>query len=422
MTYEFRMPDIGEGIAEVEVIEWRVAVGDRISQDQPVVAVQTDKALVEMPSPVAGVLSAFGAEAGEVIPVGSVLFIVEQSDGASVSVPHPGAAGPADPSVTTADASAAPGRVATESRSGARVKAAPSVRQLAVERGIDLATLAGSGPGGRVVREDVENAASQAPVAAANGAQLVGDPQRAVAAPKTTDTAEDEVVPLRGLRRQIAKNMVASWRAIPHITDWRQADASNLVAVRAAIREAHPENAAPLTYLPLLVKIVATALTGHPLMNATMAPDADEYVLHHRIHLGIATSTPDGLLVPVVEDADRKSVVELAAEIAELVEATRGRKVAARQLTGGTYTVNNVGALGGSMATPIIRSPEVGIMAFGRIADQVVAQGGVPAVKPVITLSSVGDHRLHDGDTLSAFTTDVVRLVENPLILLGNLR
>jgi len=232
----------------------------------------------------------------------------------------------------------------------------------------------------------------------------------------------DERIPLRGLRRQIAKNMVEAWRTIPHITDWRQADAGRLIAARDDLRRAYPDVAGQLTFVPLLVKIVATALRSNPLMNASLTPEVDAYVLHSRVNIGIATSTPDGLLVPVVRDADQKSVVELATETAELVALSRSRKASAEQLTGGTYTVNNLGALGGTMGTPIIRSPEVGILAFGRITETVVARGGQPVVVPIMTLSSVGDHRLHDGEELSAFTATVVQLIENPVRLLGTLR
>jgi pyruvate dehydrogenase E2 component (dihydrolipoamide acetyltransferase) len=313
-----------------------------------------------------------------------------------------------------------------------RVKAAPAVRRLADEYGVDLASVPGTGPGGRVLSEDVLRATTAA--APPSSAAPVQAPQRLEPAPVpasapvavTVGRAEplptDETIPLRGLRRQIARNMVESWRTIPHILDWRQADATQLRTAREALRRAYPEAAGAMSFVPLLVKIVATALKAHPLMNASLTPEADGYVLHSRVHIGIATSTPDGLLVPVVRDADRKSVVELAQEIGELIALTRERRASPQQLTGGTYTVNNFGALGGTMGTPLIRSPEVGILGFGRIADTVVARDGQPVVVPVMTLSSVGDHRLHDGAELNAFTTAVVQLIEDPFRLLGELR
>lgn len=424
MTFEFRMPDIGEGIAEVEIIDWLVSVGDRVAEDQLVVTVETDKARVDMPSPVAGTLAALGAEPGAVIPVGSLLFTVEQDGSSLAPAAQQAATAVPVPSAAVEHPSAGPS-VPTPVRT--RVKAAPSVRRFADERGVDLASMAGTGPGGRVTKEDVLAAAgggatSPPAESAPEPTLLAPSPVPAPTAPPRAPLPVDQVIPLRGLRRSIAKNMVESWRTIPHIIDWRQADATRLMAARDDLRQAYPDVAGQMTYVPLLVKIVATALLSNPLMNASLTPESDGYVLHSRINIGIATSTPDGLLVPVVRDADGKSVVELATEIAELVTITRSRKASQEQLTGGTYTVNNVGALGATMGTPIIRSPEVGILGFGRITETVVARNGQPAVAPLMTLSSVGDHRLHDGEELGAFTRAVVELIENPVRLLGTLR
>ncbi|MGH3259805.1 MAG: dihydrolipoamide acetyltransferase family protein, partial [Streptosporangiaceae bacterium] len=257
----------------------------------------------------------------------------------------------------------------------------------------------------------------RADMAARPRADMAARPSAAAAA-----RLPDEHVPLRGLRREIAKNMAESWRTIPHITDWREADATQLIEARRVLQAHAPAVAGALTYVPFFVKITATALRHHPLLNASFDEEQQEYVLHRRIHIGIATSVPDGLLVPVVRDADTKTVVELAEEIAELVRLARERKASREQLTGGTYTVNNFGAIGGHMGTPIIRPPEVGILGFGRMSDRVVAVDGRPAVRPTIALSSVGDHRLHDGDTLGTFTSAVAELIEHPYALLGELR
>jgi pyruvate dehydrogenase E2 component (dihydrolipoamide acetyltransferase) len=302
------------------------------------------------------------------------------------------------------------------------------VRRLADELGVALTSVAGTGPGGRILKEDVEHAVSgtSARDSHAGSAALASAPPSVKAdPPRRQDSptrAFDVTIPLRGLRRSIAKNMSLSWRTVPHITDWRPADAANLIEARDALRRAHPDVAGVITFLPIMLKIVATSLVANPLMNASVSGDEEGYVLHSQINLGIATSTPDGLLVPVVRDADRKSVVELAVETAELIELTRARKASTEQLTGGTYTVNNVGALGGTTGSPIIRPPEVGILGFGRITDTVVARDGHPVVRPVMMLSSVGDHRLHDGQELSTFTKLLVDLIENPYQLLGTLR
>lgn len=438
MTYEFRMPDIGEGIAEVEIIEWLIAVGDHVDEDQVVVSIETDKSIVEMPTPVAGTVSRLGANPGDTVPVGQMLFTLDPD--AAEAVPAKTAASTPPPPMPSSPPASEPTvpRGADEALTtttvgiSRRVKAAPAVRRLADEHGIDLAAVNATGPGGRVSKDDIKALISVAGAPAGTSTSQVSAvthvqpavprfPQQSVAQDEAGDAA-DTVVPLRGLRRTIAKNMTESWRNIPHIVDWRQADARQLISVRTELREAWPHQAAHLTFLPLLVKIVAAALAEHPLMNASLSPESDEYVLHGRISIGIATSTPDGLLVPVIHDADRKTIVELAGEMAELVDLTRRRKATGAQLTGGTYTVNNIGALGATMGTPIIRSPEVGILGFGRIVDTVLAVNGVPTVRPMVTLSSVGDHRLHDGDTLSAFTAHVVELIEQPARLLGTLR
>ena len=246
--------------------------------------------------------------------------------------------------------------------------------------------------------------------------------RRPGAAESPTVTCRTSTSPLRGLRREIAKKMAESWRSVPHITAWRETDATQLIEARRALIAHAPAAAGALTYVTFFVKITAMALQRHPLMNASFDEEAQEYVLHRRINIGIATAAPDGLLVPVVRDADTKTIIELADEISELVAVARERRASREQLTGGTYTVNNFGSIGGHMGTPIIRTPEVGILGFGRIADRVVAVDGSPVVRKTIMLSSVGDHRLHDGDTLGAFTSAVADLIEHPYALLGELR
>jgi pyruvate dehydrogenase E2 component (dihydrolipoamide acetyltransferase) len=423
------MPDIGEGIAEIEIIEWHVSVGEKISPDQVVATIQTDKSMVEMPTPLSGTVVMLGAQAGDLLPIGNILIAVETADDALVTVSEPKSPDSASPAnVSLATPARGPGEALSVSSSGpsVRVKAAPSVRRLAMQQGVDLTTVQGSGPGGRILDGDVVAAAnawtSPIPTDAASTSTHATDARGRVRLAGSPDSAEDdEHVPLRGLRRQIAKKMVESWRTVPHITDYREVDATRIVELRASLRAAWPEYAGVLTFVPIFVKVAATALRSNPLMNASFDEEAGEYVLHRRIHIGIATATHDGLLVPVVRDADRKSILELAVEFGALVELTRNRKASLEQLTGGTYTVNNLGAIGASMGTPIIHTPEVGITGFGRIADRVVARDGVPVVRKALTLSSVGDHRLHDGDTLGAFTSTLARLLENPYELLAEL-
>ena len=424
MSVEFRMPDIGEGIAEVELLEWHVEVGSQVREYDVLATIQTDKSVVEMSSPFTGTVVRLGAAPGDILPVGDVLVVLDT--GTDTGTNAGADAGHAAEAGTGAAPAAEP--VAE------RPRAAPAVRRLAVELGVSLAAVRGSGPNGRITNEDVRLAAAVGADQAdprprpaqdeAEAKPAVG-PVPDLAAQQdaaTTRHLTDEHVPLRGLRRQIAKNMAESWRTIPHITDWREADATQLMEARRALSAHVAAVAGALTYVPFFVKITAIALRHHPLLNASFDEEHQEYVLHRRINIGIATSVPDGLLVPVVRDADTKTVIELAEEIAELVGLARERKASREQLTGGTYTVNNFGAIGGHLGTPIIRPPEVGILGFGRISDRVVAVDGVPAVRSTIGLSSVGDHRLHDGDTLAAFTSAVVDLIEQPYALLGELR
>jgi pyruvate dehydrogenase E2 component (dihydrolipoamide acetyltransferase) len=419
MSTEFRMPDIGEGIAEVELLEWHVEVGSDVREYDVLATIETDKSIVEMPSPFTGRVIRLGVKPGDMLPVGDVLVVFDTA--------ADDAAEPVTGAAPVAGAAPVTGTAPAEAPAAARPRAAPVVRRLAIDLGVNLADVAGSGPGGRITQEDVRLAAAggtaedagevEAGAPAGPGSDLAAQQSAA-----TTRHLPDEHVPLRGLRREIAKNMAESWRTIPHITDWREADATQLIEARRVLSAYVPAVAAALTYVPFFVKITAIALRHHPLLNASFDEEHQEYVLHRRINIGIATSVPDGLLVPVVRDADTKTVVELAAEIAELVGLARERKASREQLTGGTYTVNNFGAIGGHLGTPIIRAPEVGILGFGRIGDRVVAVDGMPAVRPTIGLSSVGDHRLHDGDTLGAFTSAVVELIEHPYALLGELR
>ncbi len=440
MSVEFRMPDIGEGIAEVELLEWHVEVGSQVREYDVLATIQTDKSIVEMSSPFTGTVVRLGAAPGDILPVGDVLVVLDTGTDTNTGTGTDTNAGAdADDAAEMGTGAVPAAEQVTE-----RPRAAPAVRRLAVELGVSLADVRGSGPSGRITHEDVR-------LAAAGGADQAGPRPGSAKRPgpaededageaeaklavgqvpdlaarqgaATTRHLPDEHVPLRGLRRQIAKNMAESWRTIPHITDWREADATQLIEARRALSAYVPAVAGALTYVPFFVKITATALRHHPLLNASFDEEHQEYVLHRRINIGIATSVPDGLLVPVVRDADTKTVIELAEEIAELVGLARERKASREQLTGGTYTVNNFGAIGGHLGTPIIRPPEVGILGFGRISDRVVAVDGVPAVRSTIGLSSVGDHRLHDGDTLAAFTSAVVDLIERPYALLAELR
>ena len=365
MPIEFRFPDVGEGIDEGELVEWHVSPGQLVSEDDPMADVQTDKATVTIPCPTTGRVLQLKFEVGDVVPVGAVMAVFEAQDGR-------GQAAPSRPSAATAPA---------------RPQASPAVRRRAAELGIDLADVRGSGPQGRIELADLES--------------KVGG---------------DQSIPLRGIRRAIARTMTEAWRTIPHIIDYREADATELLRWRDRLREAAPDDTLrrALTVTPLLLRIAVTALRRHPYVNASIDMDRERITLHRSCHVGIATAAPDGLVVPVVRDADARSVWELAREVAELTAAARERRLRPEQLSRGTFTLNNYGALGVWLGTPIIRPGEVANLGVGRVQERAAARDGQVVVRPVVALSVSADHRVLDGHTLAAFVSDVIALIENP--------
>jgi pyruvate dehydrogenase E2 component (dihydrolipoamide acetyltransferase) len=372
---EFRFPDVGEGIDEGELVEWHVAEGQAVREDEPLADVQTDKAMVTIPCPTTGRVLELRVKVGEMVPVGGVLAVFEPA-GAPV------------PAVAPAAAAAG---AATR-----RPLASPAIRRQAHELGIDIAGIDGSGPGGRIELEDIERATGAAPAAAA----AIGP---------------DEVIALRGVRRTIARAMTEAWRTIPHIIDYREVDATRLLQWRDTLREGTDESLRlALTITPLLLCVAADALRSHPYVNASVDMEREQITLHREYNVGIATATPDGLIVPVVRHADTKSVPELALEIAELAAAARERRLRPEQLAGGTFTLNNYGGLGVWLGTPIIKPGEVANLGVGRVQERPVAVDGEVVVRPIMALSVSGDHRVLDGDTLAAFVSDIVALVEDP--------
>ncbi|MEX1143181.1 MAG: dihydrolipoamide acetyltransferase family protein [Thermoleophilaceae bacterium] len=398
----FHLADTGEGLTEAEVVEWKVAVGDPVEEHQPVVEVETDKARIELPAPATGTLASIGADVGEVVEVGAVLFTVAvdgdvpaASDGAPVAEPAAPEPTPAAPRKVAGDALGAAPR---------RVLAAPATRRLAVELGIDLASVDGSGPGGRIVEGDVRQAVDGPPSAPAANRGGATAPQRG--------TPE----PLRGIRRAMARSMTAAW-AIPHITELRDVDATGLVRLQRALRHRAGEEGIRTGFAPLLVKVAAAALEAHPALNATFDAEQELLTVHGSVNVGVAIDAPDGLMVPVIADAASRSLLDLAREIQALGDAARERKLTPSQLTGGSFTVTNTGAYGGQFGTPMIRSPEVAIAGFGRTRDAVVAVDGEPAVRPMLPLSVSVDHRVVSGAELGNFITTVEELVGDPSLL-----
>jgi pyruvate dehydrogenase E2 component (dihydrolipoamide acetyltransferase) len=431
-TLEFHLPDVGEGIATAEIIAWQVAEGDRVREHQDLVEIQTDKATVVIPCPATGVVTRLGGAAGDSLDVGAVLAVIEADDGAApAAAPADGAPAAAAPAGGAAAPADGAGAVAAPR---ALPLAAPTTRRLARELGVALEDVAGTGPQGRIVREDVERAANASAPASSDAAKAPASaPSRAaatLAAPATRlrlAAAPGEVVPLRGVRRTIAHALTRAWLEVPRIIDYREVDATALVRARASLRQRALERGdealgQALTPTPLIVRAVVLAARDHPYVNASIDLEREQITLHRHYHVGIATAGPDGLTVPVVHDADRRSLAEIALAIVELTRAARERRLRTDQLSGPTITVNNFGSLGTWMGTPIVRPPEVVNVGVGAIGDRVVAVDGAPVVRPTMVLSVAGDHRVLDGDTLAAFVDQVAALLEDPVLLFEDLR
>jgi pyruvate/2-oxoglutarate dehydrogenase complex dihydrolipoamide acyltransferase (E2) component len=403
---EFRLPDVGEGIDGAELLEWKVAVGDRVREDQPLADVETDKAIVTLPSPADGVIAQLCFAAGDRVPVGEVLTVIT-TEAAIAAAPAS-----VDGARASADGAATP--------LPHRPLASPATRRRARELGIDLATVTGSGPHGRIRRGDLEDRPAGG---VTSEAALPASPPAPAARPAPGVAAESTTVPLRGIRRTIAHRLTESWQTIPHITDYRELDATALVAARQALRDraaraGDEQLAKALTMTPIIVKAVCRALAENPYANASVDLERDELTLHGAINVGIAISAPDGLMVPVLHGADRLSLADTARAITELAVAARARRLTPEQLRGGTITVNNFGALGTWLGTPIIQPPQVVNLGIGRMDRRPVVRGEAIVIRPIVPLSASGDHRVLDGDTLAAFVNRVIELLEEPVLLL----
>ncbi len=389
----FRLPDLGEGLEEAEIASWLVAEGDEVALNQPLVEVETAKAVVEIPSPVAGRVTRLHAAVGQAIRVREPLVTFEAEEaGGGAGAPLPGPrrdAGTAEP--TTGGHGVAP---PDPLRPGAPAAATPAVRALAKRLGVDLASVRGTGPGGRITREDVEAAARTAGPGAGPEAEAV--------APAA---AEVEVLPISPVRRAIAENLARVVREVPQVTTWRTVDCTALEAFRAELG---------LSPLPILVRALAEICRDHPFLNGSYRADLGEIHLHRRVHVGIATDTERGLLVPVVRDVGALGIGEVAAEIARLAEAARAGRLAPADMAGGTITVTNTGSYGSEAGTPILNPPQGAILALGAIRPRALVVEGRVEARPACTLSLTFDHRLLDGATAGRALGALVDLLEDP--------
>ena len=395
MAYEFKLPDIGEGVAEAEIVKWLVAEGDRVAEDQPLVEVLTDKATVEIPSPKAGTIERLGAPEGATVPVGSVLVTIAVEGEAPQATATAAAAAPSSGAVAAGHATAS--ATTTTAAPPARAEAVPAARMLAKERGLDLATVTGTGPNGRITLDDVKKA-------------LEGGGAPAKAAP----VANEERVPLRGLRKKIAEHMVHAARTVPHFTFVAEADMSAVVAARKAALPAAEAAGVKLTYMAYVVRALVPALQAFPLLNASLDEGAGEIVLKKRYDLGIATATDEGLTVPILRGADRLGLLEVARAIERLATAAREKKLALDELTGGTFTITSTGAYGGLLATPIVHHPQVAILGVHAVTPRAVVRDGEIVAREMTNLSLSLDHRVVDGDVGARFLYDVIERLQHP--------
>ena len=383
MAKEFRFPDIGEGITEGEIVRWLVEEGDEVKADQTLAEIETDKAVVEMPSPISGTVLKINFKEKDLVKVGQTLVTI-------------GAKGE-----TLAQAASAAAPVPERTR---EVLAIPRVRALAKEYGVDIGAILGTGPGGRVTDEDVR-VYKPAPV----------ERKPAVRIKTKYDLYGNlERIPLRGVRRATAKKMRESLDHAAHVTHCDEADAGPLDALREKMKLEVEAGGMKLTYLPFIVKALIEALKLHPTLNATLDEEENEIVVKKYYNIGVAVDIPDGLIVPVVKAADQKSVADLAAEIQTLAKAARERTLDLADLKGGTFSITNVGVIGGDLATPIINYPEVAILATMRIADRARVADGAVIVRKTLPLCIAFDHRVVDGAEAARFTKDLIRFLETP--------
>ena len=411
-AYVFKLPDIGEGIAESEIATWRVEVGDRISEDQPLVDMLTDKAAVEIPSPVTGKVIELHGAAGDKIAVGGRLVTIQLDSAAGAD--EVGEAKPAAaPSVTApvADEPASP----SSATASTPVPAAPSVRKLARERGIDLREVKASGPSGRVLRDDLDRHAGLLAAATPAVAEVVREP--AVSAqPAVHGDDGIEQVKVIGLRRKIAEAMQRAKQRIPHFAYVEEVDVTELEAMRARLNAKYPDRP-KLTLLPLLIQALSKAIAEFPMINATYDDEAGVVSRYRALHAGIATQTPAGLVVPVMKDAQRLTLWQRASELRRLAEAARAGKATRAELSGSTLTITSLGALGGIVTTPVINAPEVAIIGVNKIAQKPVVIDGQIVVRSIMNLSSSFDHRIVDGFDAASFIQRVKALLEDPTLM-----
>ncbi len=464
MSFEFKLPDIGEGVSEGEVVKWLVKPGDTVKEDQPIVEIMTDKATVEIASPKSGTIESLLAKDGDMVQVGKGLVMIQEGAGGEKtaepaktaeqpkteaqpkdaaqttspqpkspegdqrpqSQPTPNQAAPVVSQSYQPSNFSKPNTMSAQGSSASTVLASPATRKMAREHGVDLSGVTGSGDLGRVTREDVERAmgapkstmtaatSAGAPAAAPNQApaQTMSIPRSSVA---NVNAMQEERIPVRGIRKKIVENMRISVDHAAHFTHMDELDATNLVDLRNQLKDEAAKYGVKLNYLPFLVKAVCMALKKFPRLNGTYDEQKNEIVIKHYYNMGIAIATKDNdLIVPVIHNADQKSILEIAAEIKSLADKAQTNKLAPADFQGGTFTITSLGPVAGTYATPIINYPELGILGFFAIKERPVVRDGEIVIRHMSSLAVSLDHRIVDGYLGAQFTKALIEYLENP--------
>ncbi|MDF3936966.1 dihydrolipoamide acetyltransferase family protein [Pseudomonas citronellolis] len=417
-THVIKMPDIGEGIAEVELVEWHIKVGDEVHEDQLLAEVMTDKATVEIPSPVAGRILALGGEPGQVLAVGGELVRLEVEGAGNhreaAAKPHeapqvqpePAQVVKEAPRVESKPAVAAPrpqaAAPAPRRAPGEKPLASPAVRQRARDLGVELQFVQGSGPAGRILHDDLDQYLTHGGAVVASGYAARHDEQQ---------------IPVIGLRRKIAQKMAEAKRRIPHFSYVEEIDVTDLEALRVHLNGKYANSRGKLTLLPFIARAMVVALRELPQLNARYDDEADVVTRYGAVHLGVATQSDNGLMVPVLRNAESRDLWGNAAEVARLAEAARHGKASREELSGSTITLSSLGALGGIVSTPVINHPEVAIVGVNRMVERPMVVNGQIVVRKMMNLSSSFDHRVVDGMDAAAFIQAVRALLEHPATL-----
>jgi len=403
--YQFKLPDIGEGIAESEIATWRVEIGDVIKDDQPLVDMLTEKAAVEIPSPVSGRVVELRGKPGDMIAVGAVLAVIETDARAEqASIPAVAAAETAASAGTTAKSVLPPPVEVVQDTHHLKIQTSPAVRKLARELKVDLSCINGSGPRGRVLREDVQSAAAPRSTAPA-----------VVAKPQANDTVE--AIRIIGMRRKIAEAMQRSKQRIPHFAYVEEVDVTELEALRQHLNTLHGKTRGKLTILPFLMQALIKLAPRFPQINANYDDEAGVLYRHSALHVGIAAQTPQGLVVPVVHNAQTLDLWGCGNEIRRLAEAARSGKAKREELSGSTITITSLGAMGGIASTPVINAPEVAIVGVNKMVLRPMIIDGAVVPRQMMNLSSSFDHRIVDGYDAAEFIQAIKTLLEHPATL-----